>query len=968
MTDLRAAVRPGLSRRLVVGVTAAASIAASVTLSLPAPAQAQGDATAVQSSIVSSDPAGFTPFVKDGVVESVVKVGNTMIIGGTFTQVIRGTTTFTRTGLAAFDATTGVVSTTFAPNVNGEVTSLEVGADGTSVYIGGAFNTVNGVTRKKVALVRVSDGSLVTSFKATGISSSVADLRRVGGTLWIAGQFATVNSLPRKALATLDATTGALTDQSTLVFAGLHNGGTTNIRELAVTPDHTRLIAIGNFTSVAGQPRDQAVLIDISGPTAVLSGWQTNFFTSTCSSSFDTFMRDVAVSPDGTYAVFTTTGAYRANTSCDTITRFDITGTSAGVTPTWINMTGGDTTTAVAIVGSVIYIGGHFRWTNNASAADRAGQGAVARTGLAALDPVNGLPYEWNPTRERGYGVYDFLATPDGLWVGSDTDLIGDSNGDGIADGFHPRIAFFPLAGGTAIPSKAVGSLPGDVLSVGPGSNGSDAVSRTDVNAAAVPGSTSPMTTSDTWSHARGAMLVGSTLYTAWDDRRLYASPVSGTSVGARTVVNVNVVFCTTSSGSCAGAFTLDTPSITGMFYDSGRVYYTMTGSSSLFYRYFEPQSGLVGATRFTATGAVSTLNPSRVRGMFLSGGLLYFADGSNGQTGGRLYSIGFSNGVVGSTLVQVDATRDWRARGLALRAAPAANQKPHADIATSCAFLVCQLDGTGSSDVDGSVASYAWDFGDGVSDTGATPQHTYETGGTYTVSLTVTDNVGATDTTTKDITVADVPVSNVSFRASATATASGGAAKVTIPGTTVTGDELLLFITANADTAFTPPASWTQVGEQKDGTPDMVTRVYSRAAVATDAGALVSVGVASGKSVTTLLVYSGVDTSVAPVVASAAEPATTTSHAAPSVTVALPGSWVVSYWGDKGAGTTSWTVPGSQTQRTYVSAAIVAGTVSGASADSGGPVPTGTWSGVTATASTSTGKATSFSIVLASS
>ena len=121
--------------------------------------------------------------------------------------------------------------------LNGEVTSLEVAADGKSVYIGGAFNTVNGVTRKKVAQVNLADGSLVTAFKATGISRVSADIRRVGGTLWIGGQFKTVSSTSRVALATLNATTGALTNESTLVFAGLHNGGTTSIRELAVTPD-----------------------------------------------------------------------------------------------------------------------------------------------------------------------------------------------------------------------------------------------------------------------------------------------------------------------------------------------------------------------------------------------------------------------------------------------------------------------------------------------------------------------------------------------------------------------------------------------------------------------------------------------------------------------------------------------------------------------------------------------------------
>lgn len=51
------------------------------------------------------------------------------------------------------------------------------------------------------------------------------------------------------------------------------------------------------------------------------------------------------------------------------------------------------------------------------------------------------------------------------------------------------------------------------------------------------------------------------------------------------------------------------------------------------------------------------------------------------------------------------------------------------------------QFDGTGSSDPDGSIVSYEWDFGDGGTGSGATPTHTYTSFGLYTVTLCVTDN-----------------------------------------------------------------------------------------------------------------------------------------------------------------------------------------------------------------------------------
>ena len=68
------------------------------------------------------------------------------------------------------------------------------------------------------------------------------------------------------------------------------------------------------------------------------------------------------------------------------------------------------------------------------------------------------------------------------------------------------------------------------------------------------------------------------------------------------------------------------------------------------------------------------------------------------------------------------------------------------------------QLDGTGSSDPDGSVTRYDWDFGDGNlgSDAGPTPDHTYQSTGTFTIRLTVTDDQGATGSDTTTVTVAD--------------------------------------------------------------------------------------------------------------------------------------------------------------------------------------------------------------------
>ena len=69
-------------------------------------------------------------------------------------------------------------------------------------------------------------------------------------------------------------------------------------------------------------------------------------------------------------------------------------------------------------------------------------------------------------------------------------------------------------------------------------------------------------------------------------------------------------------------------------------------------------------------------------------------------------------------------------------------------------------FDGSGSSD-DGTIDSYAWNFGDGNTGTGISPTHTYATGDVYDVSLTVTDNDGLTDTATTSADINNPPVSD---------------------------------------------------------------------------------------------------------------------------------------------------------------------------------------------------------------
>ncbi len=78
----------------------------------------------------------------------------------------------------------------------------------------------------------------------------------------------------------------------------------------------------------------------------------------------------------------------------------------------------------------------------------------------------------------------------------------------------------------------------------------------------------------------------------------------------------------------------------------------------------------------------------------------------------------------------------------------------PTADRTSGAAPLTVNFSAAGSSDADGSIVSYAWNFGDGSQGSGDSSAHTYGVLGTYTATLTVTDNAGLTDTKPVTITV----------------------------------------------------------------------------------------------------------------------------------------------------------------------------------------------------------------------
>jgi hypothetical protein len=611
--------------------------------------------------VVSANPVDWTPAVLDGLVDAVAQVGNRMVVGGSFTQVRQAgrSTALSRPYLFAFDARTGVIDPGFVPAPNGPVAALAAAPDGRSVFVGGRFSHIAGRSAGRLAKLDVATGRPVAGFRANA-SAAVEDLAVSGGRLFLAGSFTAVGGAPRTGLAAVDVTTGALDPGLDLPFTDPRPGKneaapvtTASLKAIDVSPDGSRLVATGNFTRVAGQDRYQIAVVDVGTAPARLADWHTDRYRAACSSTFPTYMRDVDVSEDGAYFVVVTTGARSAPTLCDTAARWELSPGGTPRQPTWVDHTGGDTLTAVAVTDAAVYVGGHQRYMNNpfnhGTGLDaEPGPGAVARSGIAALDPANGLPLSWNPGRTRGVGVFALVPTPAGLWVGSDTESIGGER--------RPRLALLPLAGGTTAPAAAPDGLPGDLYRLGP-NGGSDLVRQPfDGEAAGAP---TPVPTAVDWSSARGAFLVNGQLYAGWSDGRLDVRSFDGAILGPPTLLDRR--------GLEGSRFPVAT--LTGMFFDRGRLYYTVSGDRRLLYRYFTPESGVLGAQSFVASGGADGLDWSDVQGLTYASGRLYFA-----RPDGHLHRIDFARGrpVPGTSSVVAPAGPSdggtWVSQGLFIR------------------------------------------------------------------------------------------------------------------------------------------------------------------------------------------------------------------------------------------------------------------------------------------------------------
>ncbi len=381
-------------------------------------------------------PRDDTPVATNGRVYAGAQVGNRILVGGTFTSIEpqNGQTPISQSYLYVYDRVTGALDTSLLLQLDGPVYVITPAAEADQVYIGGKFNTVAGVTRRKIAKVDLNTGQVVSSFVAQS-DGVVRDIAVSGGRVYMTGGFSSVNGTSRNGLAAVDPTTGAVAADFNLPLTTYIGqiGGPIGQR-IAVTPDGNTLIVMHRARYIGGLERRGVAMVDISVSPAAVKPWRTHLWDGTVVS-----IADGEVSPDGSYLVVS--GGWGDSPPWrDTTIAFPVAG-GDNTDYLWVTRDF-DTDFALGISDTAVYIGGHFCWTEGPDAADpwpnpahssgkcpnkpEIADGTVYRNTIAALDPATGHAIEWVPWSDANNGIRSIEVVPAGLLVGGDQTWTSD--------------------------------------------------------------------------------------------------------------------------------------------------------------------------------------------------------------------------------------------------------------------------------------------------------------------------------------------------------------------------------------------------------------------------------------------------------------------------------------------------------------------------------------------------------------
>ena len=321
---------------LCAAVLVGAATSASAATAPPVPLPASG---------VSADAL---PTVQvNGVVWSQVVVGNTVYAAGSFANArpagaAPGTQLTARTNVLAYSITTGQLITSFNPQVNAQVLSIAAAPDGSRIYIGGDFSSVNGVAKNKVAALDPVTGALVTSFTATGVGGQVRAVAATANAVYVGGGFNNLgNGTPRPNLAAFRASDGAVLPWNP--------SADYTVWAVTVSTDGQWVFAGGSFTHVNGL--DAYGLAKINATSGVLD---TTWKPVVRNAGPDTGISSLKV--QGAY-VYGTSWTYGAGGNLEGAFKLQVTSSTAE----WVVACHGDMY-SIFMTGGVVYTSGHAHY------------------------------------------------------------------------------------------------------------------------------------------------------------------------------------------------------------------------------------------------------------------------------------------------------------------------------------------------------------------------------------------------------------------------------------------------------------------------------------------------------------------------------------------------------------------------------------------------------------------------------
>jgi large repetitive protein len=269
-------------------------------------------------------------------------------------------------------------------------------------------------------------------------------------TVYVGGRFTKVNGVSRASLAAVDAATGQVVGSFVNnITHGVGVNGAIGVQRLVLTHDMKKLIVVHTGLQINGQDRGGVAIIDTVNNQ--LLPWHSHLWEDNLE-----FVGGIqraygaAISPDDSYFVVTSGSGGDRPPINDTAVAFNLTG-GEDVQPLWISRCF-DSVYSVAISEKAVYIGGHFAWNESPTANDPwpgqadigygTGQGlsayalgdqVVGREHLGALDPATGKALEWAPASDSFEGNKAMLVTSRGLITGGDAVAQGGASVGRIA-------------------------------------------------------------------------------------------------------------------------------------------------------------------------------------------------------------------------------------------------------------------------------------------------------------------------------------------------------------------------------------------------------------------------------------------------------------------------------------------------------------------------------------------------------